>query len=124
MTVSDTERLKAKQQLRLGILKLHYDIFIETTYSDKTIDYNELKRQITQPEEEIRQALGYLKHELLIDAASHMKTIITHMGIKEVEQAIEFPKKRTAHFSQVVVHFYYGSVGAVQSGRNEAIIKQ
>jgi repressor of nif and glnA expression len=123
MTLSDGDRLKAKQKLRLGILRLLYKRHIDNISGSRAVHYNDIKQIFDNTDEEIRQELKYLSDESLIESVTHIQMSITHLGVKEVEHAIEFPDERTKYFPQGVVQYYYGPVAVVQNGKNTVVTK-
>ncbi|GEM49986.1 hypothetical protein [Deinococcus cellulosilyticus] len=121
LNLSELER---KQKLRLALLMHFYDLKEKHRQPPVTIHavYQKFPETEHRP---ICDALEYLEHEGLLlrkERPSPETYCITHEGLKEAEQAIEFPDLRTVHFSQRVVNIYMKTVYLQQGNNNQQVI--
>jgi hypothetical protein len=67
--------------------------------------------------EEMEEYLDYLAAENLIDATqSSLEVALSHKGIIEIENSINYPQKNTEHFPSTIIQNFNAAVGAVQTG--------
>lgn len=67
--------------------------------------------------EEAEEFLCYLAEENLIDATqSGFEVALTHKGIIEIENSINYPQKSTEHFPSTIIQNFNAAVGSVQTG--------
>ncbi|KAA9325600.1 hypothetical protein [Adhaeribacter soli] len=76
----------------------------------------ELSSLLGLSETEIENILEYLKKEGLVDCWASGAFVISHYGIKEVEELIENPEQRAEHFLLINVIQNYSTITGLQQG--------
>ncbi len=70
-------------------------------------------------EQERYPIITYLRNEGLI-TDNNLSLHLTHKGLVEIERSIKNPQNSTEHFHQIVIQYFHGTVGAVQTAPHSA----
>ena len=108
------DSLQEKQDKRFRVLKRIYE---ESggSYTQEVKEDTIIKTERVTAEELVREILPYLQKEGLIRFFRFRSVAIEHLGIKEMEQAAQFPDHDTENFSATVIPFH-APVQNVQTG--------
>jgi hypothetical protein len=66
--------------------------------------------------EEIGETLEYLEKEGLIQFFRLRTVVMTHLGVKEIEDSLKHPNRDTDHFQSQIIQHFYGPVQNLQTG--------
>ncbi|GEM49989.1 hypothetical protein [Deinococcus cellulosilyticus] len=115
------EDIERKQKERLAILSFVYE---QTELKDRgSVLRKELDDCAFLPDhqlsyQQLTRCLLYLQEQKLITLQGTESMVrLTHMGVSEVETALQFPGFRTQHFMGSVTNVFYGSA-YLQQGTN------
>ncbi len=114
--------LKQIKRSRFLFLNLLYE---QSNGSEQTwFDMWEVGRELKLDQAEIQDIVNYLQGEYLIEARGMGGSIgLTHAGIKEVEQALEYPDQPTEHFLPVnIINIHSMQNSTLQQGTNNSTI--
>lgn len=116
----DLGDLKARQQRRLDVLAWVYEKMEVEEHGH--VQRQDLGRAFDLPDVQMNKVLYYLLGQNLITLQNNGNEIrITHQGILEIEQVLQYPDQRTPHFMQQVVNHFHTATN-VQVGSDNSLI--
>lgn len=120
LTMSDSasEFVLRRQARRYELLRF---VFIESGASQMNdVPDDKIKRELGLTDEEFWDISQYLSAEYLLGDGTCGTTVISHVGIVEMEASILNPQRSTEHFASIVIQNFNGPVyGGVQVGGHD-----
>jgi len=115
------ERLRLRQQTRLRFLHALYEAAEGSTSNG--VRFKELGEQLGLTEEETSIVRRYLANEGLLSGATIVYIVITHQGVKEVEEALVAPAASTEHFppAENVILIGTADGAVIQQGNTDSV---
>jgi hypothetical protein len=113
-----------RQEQRYKLLRAFYDLVgsrTEAGVSDQQM--TECAARVRVAKDDAMLAWQWLKNEGLLQQRTPVRWMITHDGVREIEDSVTSPQEATTHFPPDVSNTYHtynisGPVGAIQSGSN------
>ena len=115
------ERLRYRKETRLRFLHALYEAAEGSTSSG--VRFKELGEQLGLTEEETWIVRSYLANEGLLAGATIVYIVITHKGVKEVEEALVAPASSTEHFppAENVILIGTADGAVIQQGNTDSV---